>query len=130
MGCGTKCANTGISVDKLVYRLGLDRIKVQQMISQAPDGYIVEIKKPSRSLEQNALYWSTIHEIAENVSVDGRSYTPQVWHRYFKERFLPGKIVELPGGHVIEVASSTTDLTVEDFSNFVEQVFKFYEEHK
>jgi len=100
------------------------------MVSQAPDGYVVEIRPTSRSLEQNALYWATIHEIAEQVLVEGRKYTPSVWHRYFKERFLPGRIVELPYGQVTEAEPTTTELSVEEFSDFIEQVIQFREMHR
>lgn len=99
------------------------------MVNQSPDGYIVEIRKPSRSLEQNALYWSTIHEIAEQVIVDGQKYTPQVWHKYFKERFLPGRLLELPYGHVVEAEASTASLTKDQFSDYVERVIQFKAEH-
>ena len=113
----------------MIFTLKPDRKALYQMLAQCPDGHIVEIRKPSRSLEQNALYWSTVHEIAESVEIDGKRYTPQVWHKYFKERFLPGKLVELPGGHLMEMEASTTDLSVEQFSDFVEQVLQFKESH-
>jgi len=40
----------------------------------------VEIRQTSRTLEQNALYWTTVHEIAESMRIDGKAFTPQVWH--------------------------------------------------
>jgi hypothetical protein len=112
-------------MNKMTFTLSSDRSLVHQLIGQAPNGYVVEIRKPSRSLEQNALYWSTVHEIAEQVSVDGQKYTPQVWHKYFKERYLPGRILELPYGHIVEAEASTSGLTKEQFSHFVEQVIQF-----
>lgn len=117
-------------MNKTLFRLTADRSRVLEMVSRAPDGYIVEIRKPTRSLEQNALYWDTIHKIAEICWIDGRQFTPQVWHRYFKERFLPGRIIELPYGQITEAEPSTTELTVEEFSEFVEQVIQFWEMHK
>jgi len=116
-------------MERTVHRLTADRSRVLEMVSQAPDGYIVEIRKPSRSLEQNALYWSSVHEIAESVWLDGRKFTPMVWHRYFKERFLPGRIIELPYGQITEAEPSTAELTVEEFSDFIEQVTQFKELH-
>ena len=117
-------------MERAIVRLTADRSRVMQMVAQAPDGYVVEIRPPSRSLEQNALYWTTIHQIAEQVSVEGRKYTPSVWHRYFKERFLPGRIIELPYGQVTEAEPTTTELSVEEFSEFIEQVIQFREMHR
>lgn len=117
-------------MERAIVRLTADRSRVMQMVAQAPDGYVVEIRQPSRSLEQNALYWSTVHEIAEQVTVEGKKYTPSVWHRYFKERFLPGRIIELPFGQVTEAEATTTELSVEEFSEFIEQVIQFRELHR
>lgn len=116
-------------MNKIKLALTADRSRVFDIISKAPDGYIVEIHPPSRSLEQNALYWSAVHEIAELCSIDGRRFTPQVWHIYFKQRFLPGRIIELPGGQIMEAEPTTTELTKEEFSEFVEEVIQFKESH-
>jgi hypothetical protein len=116
-------------MDRVIVTLSDDRARVVQMVTQAPDGYVVEIRKPSRSLEQNARYWVAIHEIAEQISIEGRKYTPQVWHRYFKERYLPGRIVELPYGQITEAEPSTTDLTLDEFSEYIERVLQFQAEN-
>ncbi len=116
-------------MERVKIALSKDRSKILQMISQAPDGYVVEIRKPSRSLEQNALYWTLIREIADTVSVEGKRYIPDVWHRYFKQRFLPGKILEFPDGRVIETDPSTSDLTVDEFSEYINEVEQFKELH-
>ena len=117
-------------MNRIKLPLTADRSRVMEMIALAPDGYIVEIHKPSRTLEQNALYWATVREIAEQVSIDGRKFTPQVWHIYFKQRFLPGRIIELPNGEITEAEPTTTELTTEEFSEFVEEVIQFRENHR
>jgi 2,4-dienoyl-CoA reductase-like NADH-dependent reductase (Old Yellow Enzyme family) len=117
-------------MNRVILPLTADRSRVIEMISRAPDGYVVEIREPSRSLEQNALYWATIHEIAESVKVQGAKFTPQVWHIYFKQRFLPGRIIELPNGQIMESEPTTTELTKEEFSEFIENVLSFKENHQ
>ena len=117
-------------MQKLKFPLTADRSRVIEMITLAPDGYIVEIHKPSRTLEQNALYWSMVREAADRIKVDGKQFTPQTWHIYFKQRFLPGKIIELPNGEIMEADPSTTDLTVDEFSTFIDEVTQFMELHK
>lgn len=112
------------------YVLSTDRKKLYELLALAPNGYVVEIHKPTRSLEQNALYWATVHDVADNVEINGQKFTPQVWHIYFKQRFLPGRIIELPNGQIIEKDPSTTELTVEQFSDFVTQVIQWNDEQK
>ena len=116
-------------MERTILRLTEDRSRAIEMVSQAPDGHVVEIRKPSRSLEQNALYWAAVHEVAESVWLDCKQFTPQVWHRYFKERFLPGRVIEMPFGLVTEAEPSTTELTVDEFSHFIDQVIYFKDQH-
>lgn len=106
------------------------RKQVTELIHLAPNGYIVEIHQPSRTLDQNALYWTTLREVAEQVSIDGNKFTPQVWHIYFKQRFLPGRIIELPNGQIMEAEPTTRELTKEQFSEYVTEVIQFLENHK
>ena len=117
-------------MNRIKFPLTADRSRVMEMIALAPDGYIVEIHKPSRTLEQNALYWAMVREIAETLTLDGKRFTPQVWHIYFKQRFLPGRIVELPNGQIMELDPTTTELTTEQFSEFIEEVIQFKENHQ
>lgn len=50
---------------------------------QAPDGYAVTFKEPTRSLEQNSRLWALLHEIAEQVDWYGRKLTPEDWKHLF-----------------------------------------------
>ena len=117
-------------MQRVILPLTADRSRVIEMITRAPDGYVVEIRQASRSLEQNALYWSTVHEIAQTMKIDGKSFTPQVWHVYFKQRFLPGRIIELPNGQLMESDPSTSDLTKEEFTDFINNVLLFKDENQ
>ena len=107
-----------------------NRVKVHALIDQAPNGYVIEIKEQNRSHEQNALYWSAVHEIADSIFLNGKKFTPQVWHIYFKQRYLPSQIIELPNGQLMEVDPTTTTLTKTEFSDFVTQVLAFQAENQ
>ena len=117
-------------MERVKLSLGSDRSLVHHIIDTVPDGWTLEIKPRNRTLEQNALYWTTVHQVADEVSIDGHKYTPMVWHKYFKQRFLPWTIVELPYGHLAESEPSTAELTKPEFSDFVEQVMHFYHSNK
>lgn len=91
-----------------------------------------------RKLDQNALMWvGPLKDIAEQCWIDGRSYSDNIWHEYFKEQFLPEefdqelckseqyrKWDESPGGRRLLVGSST-DLTIKGFAQYLDQIHAF-----
>jgi len=115
---------------KAIVTLTADRSRVIQMVTQAPDGYVVEIKQANRTIEQNALYWTAVHEIAESTFLNGKAFTPEVWHVYFKQRYLSGRMIELPNGQLVEADATTTELSKEEFSDFVNEVLSFQEHNR
>ena len=44
----------------------------------------------TRSNAQNARYWSIVTLIAEKLKVDGKSFSPEVWHEWIAKKFLGG----------------------------------------
>ena len=93
-----------------------------------------EVKK--RKLDQNALMFAgPLKDISEQGYVDGRRYSVEVWHIYFKEKYLPDEYdAELcvketyqkwefdPAGKR-RLVGSTTELTVKGFAQYLEQVY-------
>jgi len=99
----------------------------------------------ARSLDQNAAYWAgPLREIAEQAWVEGRQYSAEVLHEYFKNRFLPDentcdrhelelrvkdpanyrKWDSCPDQNIVCIGS-TTQLTKFGFGEFMEQVTAF-----
>jgi hypothetical protein len=64
-------------------------------IGLAPDGWYVTLKAPTRTLDQNALLWARIEEIAKAEPM-GRKHTKDEWKAIFMQAagwemaFLPG----------------------------------------
>jgi len=101
----------------------------KQLVETAEDGMILELRKPKRSLEQNRYYWAILTDISEQV-VPGKAYEPSVWHEYLRALFLPERMVELPDGSVKMVEASTSELRVNDFTEYLEKVIKWSAEHE
>jgi hypothetical protein len=80
----------------------------------------VTFYRSKRSLEQNRRYFgpAVLGAIAEQAWVGGRRYSKAVWHEEFKRQFIG--VVDLPGGATM--AMSSTDLSVEEFSQFMQAV--------
>ena len=103
--------------------LAHDRTRVIQAISEAPDGHIVEIKAPIRSDEQNRLYWAELGKLA-----DKHGHTPSLWHEYFLRQFVKPETAEI-ANEVIIMRPSTTKLSKQEFSDYIETVFAWIAEN-
>ena len=81
---------------------------------------VLEVRKRGiqRSSAQNRRYWKTIHEIADQAWVDGRQFSPEIWHEAAKREFLP--LVDLPLGGT--VTTSTTALKDTEFTEYMQKV--------
>lgn len=105
------------------YILHSDRTAVLKAVSEAPDGHSIEIKPPNRTADQNALYWAELGSLADKAG-----QTASLWHEYFKRLYLKPEVFEI-GGEVIMVWPSTTKLSRQEFSDYLEQVFAWVAEN-
>ena len=125
---------------QILLRGELQRNTALAKISQAPldeerplEFILREWSKP-RKKSQNDLMWaSQLKDISEQAYVEGRTYSPEVWHELFKREFLPNEYdPELtkdgyrkwdtdPKGFPILVGS-TTQLTVKGFAQYLTQI--------
>ena len=105
-----------------------NRNVAREMVDNAPDGHILEVRPPKRSLDSNRYYWAVLGDISEQV-VPGRSYEPSVYHEYFRTLFLPERMVELPDGSIKMLEPSTSELNQATFSEYTEKVVKWALEH-
>jgi len=86
-----------------------------------PIGVTVAEYKSKRSKEQNARYWRMLHDISESAWLNGKQYSDEAWHEYFKGKFIG--MEEAPDGRLIGL--STTGLDVHEFSDFMMKVEVF-----
>ena len=80
----------------------------------------VQVYKSKRSLEQNRRYFgpAVLGAIVDQAWVGGRQYNKESWHEYFCRTFIG--VIDLPFGGTRAMHSS--DLNVEEFSQFMQQV--------
>ena len=116
------------------------RETVCMLIDNAPSGVEVVIREPitRRGADANSLMWAgPLKDIAEQVWLDGKQYSAEVWHEFFKREYLPDetdpesdglyrdgyhKWAYMPGGERVCIGSST-QLTVRGFAQYLEQVY-------
>lgn len=94
----------------------------QLLSSQSAFGKMIkltlEIKRPTRSLMQNAYYWGVVIKILS----DEIGYDPETMHEYMKDKFSFKKDIDMPDGGTMIKVKSTTDLSTIEFEDYLTRV--------
>jgi len=67
--------------------------------------------------------------VADKLTPQGVSYTPETWHTYFKQRFIGADDVRLPNGKVITQPKSSAELDKHEFAEYMTAVESWAGEH-
>lgn len=112
---------------KKVFRLSHDQARnlAQEYVRNAPEGHIVTIAEPTRTLEQNALLWPLLERVSSGINWYGATLTPEEWKDVFsaslkKQKAVPG----LDGGFVV-CGQSTSKMGKKEFSDLLEIIYAF-----
>jgi len=110
----------------VILRTDADRQKVARWASGVPQGTTVEFKAPRRSLDQNALLWARLTEIARSVDWYGTKMTAEDWKDVFsaslrKSRVVPG----IDAGTFVVLGMRTSDMTKEEFTALLDLIDAF-----
>jgi hypothetical protein len=92
---------------------------------QAPDGFIVEIKPRTRSLDQNAKMWAMLADVSRQVKWYGQHLTSEEWKDVLtaalkKQKAVPG----IDGGFVV-IGARTRNMTIREMGDLVELMYAF-----
>jgi hypothetical protein len=91
-------------------------------LARGPHRVTVVRWKPRRSDGQNRLYWvSIVHPFGEFLREHGNEYTDDEAHEMLKHKFLKRSAANPATGEELEFTATTTKLTTEDFSEYLEQ---------
>jgi hypothetical protein len=92
----------------------------KRMIDAAPEGWLVSIKAPTRTNDQNARLWAMLGDVS-NAKPDGRQHTPDAWKALFmhalghQSRFMQGL-----DGEIFPVGFSSSRLTVREMGALID----------
>ena len=116
-----------MSSDRQVFRLvhPTARQMASRACIQAPDGYVVEIKPRTRSLDQNAKMWAMLADLSRQVEWYGQQLTSEEWKDVLtaalkKQKAVPG----IDGGFVV-IGARTRNMTIREMSDLVELMYAF-----
>lgn len=95
-------------------------------IGKAPQGYIVTVSEPTRSLDQNAALWVILSEISERVVWHGRKLDAESWKHLFSSSLKRMDVVpNLEGTGFVALGLSTSKMTKREFSDLLELISAF-----
>jgi hypothetical protein len=114
-------------IDKQVFILvhPLARRNALEAVRTAPEGYCVEIKPKTRTIEQNSRLWAMLAAVSRQVDWYGQKLSPEDWKHMFsaalkKQRAVPG----IDGGFVI-LGQHTSKMTVREMRDLQELISAF-----
>lgn len=107
--------------DKLRFRLvhANARKMAKTAVMSAPDGWHVEIKAPTRSLEQNALLWSRLGELSKRLQWDGDMLTANEWKDLLTACLRKQKVVRGIEGGLVFLGARTSQMTVAEMNDLL-----------
>ena len=105
------------------------RSRALAAVAEAPDGMVVSIKPKTRSLEQNALLWSLLGEIASQVEWHGQKLSPDEWKDMATAALKNQKVVPGISGGFVVLGARTSKMTKAELSELVEFLYAFGAEH-
>lgn len=82
-----------------------------------------------RSSEANRRYWMLVYMIADKLKPEGKQHSAEVWHTYFKQRFIGVDEFEMPNHKTMLIPKSSTDLDTAEFNDFMMKVEVWAGEH-
>jgi hypothetical protein len=105
-----------------------DKARAAHAVQLAPDGYVVTIAEPTRSLNQNAALHPMLTDIAEQVTWQGQKFSMEVWKRLTMAAFLredggnPLLIPALDGKGFDIIYEHTSKLSAKKFADLLSWV--------
>ena len=107
------------------------RALAELAVRGAPEGFVVTIREPTRSLEQNALLHAALTDIAEQVEWHGKRLSVDVWKRLCTAAWLreigesPEMIPALDGKGFDVIFERTSKMTVTQMTSLIEWCLAF-----
>lgn len=102
------------------------RKRALQAVAEAPDGFVVTVSEPTRSLEQNARLWAVLTEVSEQVIWHGKKLAPEDWKHVFSAGLRKMAVVpNLDGTGFVALGQSTSQMSKREFADLMTLIDAF-----
>lgn len=89
----------------------------------SPFRIILTTDSAKRNELQNRRYWGyLLKHISDQAWVNGKQFDKDIWHEYMARKFGVLEELILPDGEIITRRKSTTQMTVSEFGEYMENV--------
>ena len=99
-----------------------NRAKAHTGVAAAPNGWVLELREPKRTDEQNAALWGLLHQIQkQRPTHNGVRMTPELWKAVFLDA-LGSEMALLPkldGDGYFPIGHSSSRLTKSQFADLL-----------
>lgn len=115
--------------DKRVFKLvhAQARQRAAECVAQAPDGWVVEVKEPTRTSDQNAKLHAMLQDISRQTEWAGKKRTMDDWkalmvsaHRIALQQ--AGEVVPGLEGEFVQLRKSTAAMGIKELASLIEYV--------
>lgn len=104
------------------------RRRAVMAIQNAPDGYVVKVQPPTRTLDQNDLIHPVVRAIKKHMEAHGAKKRTEDWWRYYLlGKFAGSEVCEDPDGSggivVMNRETGTSRMDKDRASEFIEWMY-------
>lgn len=106
----------------------IDRQRKQlakEMIDQAPEDHVCEVKKRTRSLEQNSKLWAMLSDVSNQVEWYSRKLSSEDWKHVFSASLMQMDTVPGIDGGIVVLGQSTSRMTISQMKDLIELITAF-----
>lgn len=81
---------------------------------------VIRLYQKKANHEQRKRHWARMGWVAENVWLDGKAYSKDTWHEYFKQQIIG--FVDLPNGGKMGLPSPSTAKEYAEFDEAIDRI--------
>lgn len=101
------------------------RLKAARWCMQAGQGVVVEFRRPTRSVLQNARLWSMLTDLSEQVDWYGQKLTPEEWKSVCSASMNRVKVVPGIEGGFVALGMRTSKMSKAQFADLMTLIEAF-----
>lgn len=101
------------------------RQNAMRAVQEAPEGWMVQISEPTRSLLQNSRLWAMLADVSKQVDWYGSKLTSEEWKHVFSAALQKQKVVPGIDGGFVVLGISTSKMTKAEMSEMQELMAAF-----
>lgn len=95
----------------------------------SPDGFVVEVKEPTRNLEQNALMWALLADLERQIDWHGVKLTAEEWKDLLSAGLVKSRVVpNIEGNGFVILGQRTSKMSKREFADLITLIQAFGDE--